>query len=184
MKINPRVKILLYADNLWYFGEGMLGPLLAIFTESVGGDLLDVSWAWAIFLMVTGFMHILVGKFLDGKKLNKQFMVAGYALNAVFTFSYLFVSSPLQLFMVEAGLGIALAMATPTWNTLYSEFEDRKHDTLEWGLADGQASIVTGVAILVGGALVNYFSFSALFLIMGLIQVVSTAYVARILFVK
>lgn len=179
--MNKVVKSLLVGGNIWYFGEGMFGPLFAVFTERIGGDIFDITWAWATYLVVTGLCFIIVGKVVDGHRYAPKVMVAGYALNAVCTFGYLFVSSPWHLFVVQTGLGLANALATPTWNALYARYENKKHDTYAWGLASGGASIVTGVAIVLGGFIVKYVSFSALFVIMGCVQVVATLYQARIL---
>ncbi len=181
MTLNRHIKILLYGGNIWYFGEGMLGPLFAIFTERVGGDILDVSWAWATYLILAGLFYIVVGKITDAHDNKEKVMVLGYALNALFTFGYLFVSTPLHLFIVQAGLGIAAAMTTPTWDALYAKHEDRRHDGFQWGLAGGIAQIITGVAIVIGGYIVSYFSFTVLFLTMGIIQVVATICQAQML---
>ena len=45
--MSRTTKWLLVASSLWYFGEGLFGPLFAVFSEKVGGDLLDITWAWA-----------------------------------------------------------------------------------------------------------------------------------------
>ncbi|MFA6131068.1 MAG: MFS transporter [Patescibacteria group bacterium] len=184
MALNKSIKILLYGGNLWYFGEGMLGPLLAVFTEKVGGDILDISWAWAIYLMVSGFLNIVIGKISDGARSKEKIMVAGYALNAVFTFGYLLVSAPWQLFLIQAGLGLAAAMATPTWDALYARHEDRRHDGFQWGLARGTSLVITGAAIIIGGCLVSRASFDALFITMGIIQTIAAIYQAQIIFKK
>lgn len=184
MVLNKRIKILLYGGNIWYFGEGMLGPLFAVFTERVGGDILDVSWAWATYLILAGLLYIVVGKITDKYDNAEKMMVLGYTLNALFTFGYLFVSSPIHLFIVQAGLGIAVAMATPTWDTLYAKHQDRKNGGFQWGLAGGAAQIITGISVIIGGYIVSIASFTALFLTMGIIQVIATIYQAKILFVK
>ena len=174
-------KILIYGANLWYFGEGMLGPLFAIFTQRIGGDILDVTWAWATYLMIMGFCYILFGKLADGKYNKKKMMIFGYALNALCTFGYLLVSEPWHLLIVQTGLGVASALATPTWDALFAKYEDKKHDGFHWGLAGGEAHIITGLAIIIGGLIVNYFSFNFLFLTMGIIQVIATIYQTQIL---
>ena len=182
--INKRIKILLYGSNLWYLGEGMLGPLFAIFTERIGGDILDVSWAWALYLIIMGALVMIIGKFSDHKIGKERLMVFGYALNAIFTFGYLLVDSPLKLFIVQAGLGVAGAFAMPTWEALYAKYEDKKKGGYEWGLASGEANIIIGVALIIGGLIVTYYSFNALFIIMGCIQVIATIYQAKILMFK
>ena len=129
MQLSKVTKILLLGANIWYFGEGMLGPLFAIFAERVGGDILDITWAWATYLVMTGVTYIVVGKLINGKPYKAKVMVFGYALNALFTFGYLFVSSPWHLFFVQAGLGIAEAIGTPAWDALYAKNMDESHDT-------------------------------------------------------
>jgi predicted MFS family arabinose efflux permease len=182
--LNQNMKILLYGANIWYLGEGMLGPLVAVFTERIGGDILDISWALAIYLAVTGLVTIFVGKISDQNRIQEKLMVLGYGLNALFTFGYLFVASTSSLFLIQAGLGIASALATPTWEALYAKHENRKHGGYLWGLAEGEANLITAVAIIMGGLLIKYFSFTALFVSMGCIQVVATIYQARILACK
>lgn len=178
--MNRKLRILLYGSNLWYLGEGMLGPLFAVFADSIGGDVFSITWAWATYLLVTGFMIIFFGKISD-KTSKERMMVLGYALNAVFTFSYLLVSQPWHLFLVQAGLGFAASLSSPTWSALYARYEDKEKDGLDWGLANGEAQIVTGMALVIGGLIVNYFSFTALFITMGSIQVVATLYQMQIL---
>jgi len=181
MVLNKYLKILLYGGNIWYFGEGMLGPIFAIFAERIGGNILDITWAWAIYLIIAGFLYVIIGKITDAHDNKEIIMVLGYALNALFTFGYLLVSAPWHLFIVQAGLGIAAAMATPTWEALYAKHEDKKHDGFQWGLVGGAANITTGLAIIAGGYIISYFSFTALFIIMGSVQVIATIYQARIL---
>lgn len=181
MRWSRNMKILLTASAVWYFGEGMLGPLFAVFAQKVGGDILDISWAWATFLIMTGLMYILFGKIVKERKAKIRFMIWGYGLNALFTFAYLFVSSSWHLLIVQAGLGVAEAMATPAWDALFAEDYDKEHDTFAWGLAGGQVQIVTGLAIIAGGFIVTYFSFETLFIFMGSTQAIATLIQARIL---
>lgn len=184
MILNKKIKILLWGSNLWNLGEGMLGPLFAVFAGRVGGNLLEMSWAWATYLVVTGVFTIIISEVADKKFKKGHMLVLGNALNALFTFGYLFVESPMQLFAVQVGLGFAAALVIPAWDALYSEYENKKHDEFEWGLASGEAQILAGIAIVIGGLIVNYYSFSLLFIAMGTIKVISTLAYARILHVS
>lgn len=162
----------------------MFGPLLAVFAEKVGGDLLDVSWAWAIFLIVHGVLSVIVGKYFDGLRSHRAkvlLLLAGYALNAAFTFGFLFVHTTTSLFIVELGLGVAAALATPTWNALFALHMEKDGAGGAWGLENGFAKVATGLAIVIGGMIVSRYSFEALFIIMGILQVIATVAQARIL---
>ncbi|MDP4261321.1 MAG: MFS transporter [Bacteroidota bacterium] len=181
MKFSKTTKILLLGANIWYFGEGMLGPLFAVFTERIGGDILDITWAWATYLLMTGVSYIVVGRLISGKKYKAKVMVAGYGLNALCTFGYLFVSTPLHLFFVQAGLGLAEAIGTPAWDALYAQSVEKHADTYAWGLAGGQSQIVTAFAIICGGLIAHYTSFNVLFIVMGTVQVLATFIQAKII---
>jgi len=179
--INRKVKILLIGSNIWYFGEGMFGPLLAVFAQRIGGNILDITWAWAIYLIISGTFVMIIGKIADQYS-REKIMMAGYILNALFTFSYLLVKNPMQLFIVQAGLGLASALAIPTWSALYDiNYTKKENKSYVWGLASGQAQIVTGLAVIIGGIISSKFSFSALFLAMGTIQIIAVILQAQIL---
>jgi MFS family permease len=169
---------------LWYFGEGLFGPLFAVFTEKVGGDLLDITWAWSAYLVVTGLMYFFVGRVLQSSKYQKEVMIFGYALNTIFTFSYLMVNSVLTLFLVQIGLGIAESLSTPIWDSLFANDLEDKNNTFLWGLATGHTHFVTGIAVAIGGLITYYISFQMLFIIMGIIQTIATIIQARLLFAK
>jgi MFS family permease len=181
MKLSKTSKTLLWGANIWYFGEGMLGPLYAIFSEKIGGDVLDLTWAWSAYLVCTGFCYILVGKLFNRRGYKVQMMVLGYTLNALLTFGYLFVETPFQLFWIQVGLGIAEAIGTPLWDSLYASSLHREHETYAWGLSSGQSQIVSGLAFALGGLLTYYYSFDVLFIAMGTIQILAAVVTAQLL---
>lgn len=184
MRLTKTARVLLWGANVWYFGEGMFGPLFAVFAQKVGGDILDITWAWAFYLIVTGILYIIVGRVINKRKYEAEVMVAGYALNAIFTFCYLFVSNPMELFLVQVGLGIAEAVGTPAWDSLFAKNVPKESDTYAWGMASGQSQIVTGIAFFCGGLITHFLSFNTLFATMGIVQVFATLLQARILIKK
>jgi len=184
LKLTKIAKILLLGANIWYFGEGMLGPLFAVYAEKVGGDILDITWAWATYLVITGIFYIVVGRLLNNKPYKEIVMVGGYLLNALLTFCYIFVSNPIQLFIVQAGLGIAEAIGTPTWDSLYAKNQSEEMDSYAWGLSTGQSQIVTGIAFGIGGLITHFISFKALFVTMGIIQIFAAIVTSQLLFLK
>ena len=100
-------------------------------------------------------------------------MILGYFLNAFATFGYLFVDSTAKLFIVQGVLGVANAMATPTWCALFSKYADKSKLGEQWGWSEGGPDIMTGIAILIGGIIVTYFSFEVLFIFMGTVQFIT-----------
>ena len=151
----------------------MLGPLFAVFTQKIWGDILNITRAWATYLIVTWVLIMIIGKLSD-KFINKKKLVfAGYILNAILTFAYLLVSNPAQLLMLQAWLWVAAALATPTRDALYSKYSNKKKSWFIWWLADGGSEFFTGLAIIIGWLIIVYASFNVLFIIMGIIQIIS-----------
>lgn len=173
-KLKKKAKGLLYASNIWCISEGMLGPLFALFGERIGGSILDVSIAWAIYLVLTGVLIMLIGKISDKSIKKEWLLIAGYAINCLFTFGYIFVNSRETLFLIQIGLGVGASLSTPTWDALYAKHTRKSKSGYAWGMANGQAHLLTGIATLIGGAVVNFISFNFLFVLMGAIQLVGT----------
>ncbi|MEY4057201.1 MAG: hypothetical protein RLZ50_413 [Bacteroidota bacterium] len=184
MRLTKTTKILLIASSLWYFGEGLFGPLFAIYAEKIGGDLLDITWAWAFYLVTTGVFYFIIGKYFNHSAYKKHVMIAGYGLNALLTFGYMFVSNPKELFLLQIGLGIAEALSAPIWDSLFASNMEDTENTFHWSLASGHTHFVSGIAIAIGGLIANYISFNALFLTMGIIQVIATFVQAKLLFLN
>lgn len=179
--MNRKERILLITSNMWIFADGMLGPLFAIYVQKIGGgDISEITWAWAIYLIATGFFSILVGKFSDYYS-KEKLMIAGYFLTSLFTFSYIFVTTSIELYIIQIGLGLALALCNSTWAALYAENSPKKHGGYVWGLADGESKILTGIAVVLGGIVVKYLSFNLLFIAMGSIQALAAIYQLKLL---
>ncbi|MFL5805949.1 MAG: MFS transporter [Roseiflexaceae bacterium] len=182
LAMNHRpIRILLVGSNLWYIGEGMFGPLLSVYSERIGGNLLDLTWAWSMYLFVTGLCTLGIGALTDRWRSPERLMVAGYVLNALCTFAYLLVATPMHLLLVQASLGVASALASPTWNVLYAAYTPPQQAGTLWGAAQGQSYLITGIAILLGGYIVYLGSFTLLFAVMGVTQVAAAIYQSQIL---
>lgn len=178
--MNNATKLLLVGSSLWYFAEGLLGPLFAVFSEQVGGDVLDITGAWAAYLIVSGIAYPLVGRLLNRSRWKYRMITVGYALNTLFTFAYLFVTNTTHLLLVQVGLGVAEAISTPSWDAFFASQLGEKEDTFLWGVASGHTQFISGVAILVGGLIAELVSFRALFVAMGCISLAATLVQARL----
>ena len=184
MQLNKVTKILLIASSLWYFGEGLFGPLFAVYSEKIGGDLLEITWAWAAYLITTGLFYVILGKLFNNSNYKKEIMVGGYALNTILTFCYIFIRNTEQLLLLQIGLGIAEAVSTPIWDSLFAKHLEDNESSFHWSLANGHTHFVTGIAVAIGGLIANYVSFNALFITMGCIQLIATIIQASLLKVK
>jgi len=177
------LKILLAADFFLILGFGMITPIYAIFVEQIGGNILDASGAWAIFSFTSGILMYLIGKWEDKDKHYAKMLFIGYILRGVAFLGYFFVQNTYHLFGVQLILGLAGAVAIPSYDALYSKFLEKGKFAEEWSLWEGMNMIVGAVAALIGGAIASFFGFKILFLLMFLSAIIGAA-IASILMAK
>jgi MFS family permease len=178
--MSRQERILLWSSNLWNIGAGLLGPLFAVFAQQVGGDVLSITWVWGVYMLSMGFFVVVIGKVTDRIRNKARLVLAGYILNALCTFAYLWVDSPSDLFVVQLGLGLAIALSAPGWNALYDRYSgDGRRDGWVWGLSSGYEKMATGVGVIAGGYIVAATSFKTLFICMGVLQVLACLIQAR-----
>jgi DHA1 family bicyclomycin/chloramphenicol resistance-like MFS transporter len=175
------LRVLLAASMFSNFAFGLFGPLYAVFAQMVGGDILAVSGAWAVFALVTGLLTIVFGK-LGAMKVSKKAMVTiGYFVFGLGYLGYFFVEDTLGLFLVQVILGIGTAVIEPAWNAIYSISLEKGKESYQWSIWSGIVSIVVAVAAISGGFIVSIFGFKALFLIMFCFDVIAAFVTYKVL---
>ncbi len=170
--MNRYLKILLGADFFILLAMGMIAPIYAIFVEEIGGSILDAGIAWAIFCLTSGILMYVIGRWSDKKKHYSRMLFFGYMLRSLAFLGYFFVQNTTHLFLVQILLGLSMAIATPSYDALYSEHLDKGRYATDWSLWESMNMITAAVAALVGSAIVNYFGFKTLFIIMFLSGVI------------
>lgn len=175
--MNKSLKILVATDSLLVLAAGMFGPIYAIYVEDIGGDLLDASIAWALFSFISGIVIYVMGKLGDKVKEKELMIVAGYVMTAIAYFGYIFINSVFWLFGIQILLGLASAIVTPAFDTVYSSHLDQGKQASQWGAWEGMSQIVTAIGALVGGVMVTLLGFNWLFGIMGSLSLFSGLYI-------
>jgi len=94
-------KILLITDSFYILAGALIGPIYALFVEKIGGDLLDASGAFAVFMITAALVVFLLAFWEDRSKHKKKFVIAGYGIGIIGYAGYLFVNSASSLFVVQ-----------------------------------------------------------------------------------
>lgn len=171
--MRKAIKILLIIGYLWLVWDGLLGPLYAIFAERVGGDIFNVAGPYAVYAIVTGILHVVMGKLADKTRKAKKLMLAGYILACVATFGYLLVFNVATLYVLEFIFGLANAMTSSTWDGLYSKSIKDGNLVTMWSFVEAGYGIMYGLSAIAGGFIVTYFSFEILFIIQGIVMAIA-----------
>jgi MFS family permease len=171
--LSRRCRLLVIISLLTTFAESMLVPMYAAFTESVGGSILDAGIAFSVFSMATGLFISLIGTRPCFQRHVKSFLILGFLVSACCDISYTFVQNRWQLFAAQVVAGLATGLIEPAWDSLFTD-DMEESSAKHWSIWAGGTHLAAGVAALLGGVIVAYFSFKTLFVSMALIDVVAT----------
>lgn len=169
--MNTLRKILLFSDGFFLLSGGLLGPIYALFVEKIGGDLLDASGTFALFMLTAGVVVFLLAQWEDRTKHQRKFVIAGYGIGMLGSFGYLFVNTTLSLLIVQAILGLAVALKDPAYDALFSR--SQKHLALAWGEWEAIDYFALSLGAFLGGVIAQKFGFHALLFCMFLLSIFS-----------
>ncbi|MGA7742107.1 MAG: MFS transporter [Polyangia bacterium] len=171
--LSRQRRLLVTISFLTTFAESMLVPMYAAFTESVGGSILDAGIAFACFSMATGAFVSLIGTRPCFQQHVRTFLVLGFLGSACCDISYIFVQNRWQLFAAQVIAGLATGLIEPAWDSLFTDAIEHS-SARHWSIWSGGTHLIAGAAALLGGAIVAYCSFTALFVTMGLVDTAAT----------
>lgn len=174
-KINLIIKVLIISDFLIWSSYQLFSPIFAIFiTDKIKGDIEVVGIASAIYLIVKSIFEIPVGVYIDKTKseVDDLFVsILGTSLTAAAYFSYVFIDSVTQLYMLQALLGLGAAIAFPGWYSIFTRHIDKGKEAFEWSLYDVFLGVGMAAAAAIGGFLAENYGFDVLFMVVGILTV-------------
>ncbi|MDD5071519.1 MAG: MFS transporter [Patescibacteria group bacterium] len=168
--INPVVRFLTISDILILSGFGLIAPIFAVFIVNTieGGNLEVAGIASAIFLFSRSLIQIPAATIIDkikGERDDFWALLIGSLLFSLVPIAYLFISSPLQLYLAQFVYGVATAFTYPSWLAIFTRHIDKEHEGLEWGIYQTLVDLGGAAAASLGGFLAYKFGFSILFLL-------------------
>lgn len=178
--MNSGIRIFLIAESILFFGAGMLVPIYAVFVQGIGGDILTAGSSWFVFMFLSGIGFLVTGKLIDRTGKEKPFIMAGYGLQAIGFLGYMFVSTPLHLFAVQAILGLSAAFSFPSREAWFMKSLDKKTSGFQWATWEAVYAFSAAAASLAGAMVVSAYGFNVLFAAMFILTLCALAIVARI----
>lgn len=166
MTLNKALKVLFLYNGVFVFAHGLIGPLYALFVESIGQKLFAVSVSWAVYLLATTACTFFVAKYGDKVKNKGYLLVASFLLRAVAWTGFLFADSLTALILIQILAGICEGLGVPAFNTIFAEHLDRGGHIREYSDWAIVSNIIVAISTLLAGAIVSFFGFKVLFMIM------------------
>ncbi len=184
LQLNKIIKYLILSDLIFYTGWGLISPIFAIFIKDMilNGTAFVIGLASGINLITRSLLRVPFGVYSDkSAKKAYGFMFFGLLISALIPIGYAYSSTPMHIYILQAILGASLSMSTAGWTCIYSRNLDRGKESTEWGVDAVAVGIGPGIAGIVGGLAVTYFSYTSVFMAVAAIGMIG---VLLLLFVK
>lgn len=171
---------MLWTNSTVLIAAAMFGPIYALFVKDIGGDLLDASYAYAIYALAAGLITLKSGKIADKMKESEMVMVWGYLIIAAGYFGYVLVNSVLSLLVVQAIIGFGEAIYSPAWDAIYSKHLDGHRSGTSWAAWESINYFTLAFGAIAGGTLAAFFGFPAMFITMGILCLISAVFIWKL----
>lgn len=168
----------LTANYMYMAGVGILSPIYALFVRDIGGSAFVASASWSLYLILAGIIMIATTNHSRPEQYKRNLLL-GYSIAALSTFLYIVVWDVASLLMLQVIHAIGIGILTPTLRAVYARVVSTQRETRQWAVFDGGLFILQGIAALIGGTLLTLYGFVALFVFMGVTQLVSVGIIAR-----
>jgi MFS family permease len=187
-KIQPNavIKYLILSDFVFWSGWGFLAPIFAVFVvEKIqGGSLAVVGLASGIYWVLTSLLRIPVSILLDSRKGEEDdfwFLFFGLVLSSLVPFGYLMAKYPFHIYLLQTLQAVAMAMAFSGWTAIFTRHIDQGKEATEWGLDATFVGLGIGISGILGGLIANSFGFQAVFVLVGILGLLSALLLLGIL---
>lgn len=171
---NPIVKSFIISEGFLWSAYNFVIPIFAVFVLNniKGGNVQLAASAYSFFLVTRVVFELIVCRFLAKSNDLEKFIttIAGILLLSLSYFGFSFSSNVISLFMFFGIAGMALGIASPAKNSLFSTHLDKNKETIEWGIYDAVTFIGMASTAALGGFIASYYGFSLLFVLSGIVN--------------
>lgn len=171
------LRILTAVNSVWSTVMGLIGPFYVLYIKDIAGGLDQLGIAYAILIFTQAVASYYLGRFSD-RHGRKALIIASAYCDALILFLFTLIGSPLQLFILQAALGITNAVAGIGKQALLGDLTEKTTRGLEIGKFNAIVGIFSAAGILAGGILAKSYGIKPIFYIAS----VSVAISATLLF--
>lgn len=148
-RINSLYRLLLSAYSVSMFSEWVLLPIYAVFVQKIWWDILDASWAMAVFLISQWIFTIIIQRLKWTYKHHITMMIVWWTIWLIGIALYLAVSSIRMLFITQILVAMGNAIADPIFDKELADHTDKNNKLFERWLREGLQDIISWLAAII-----------------------------------
>ncbi len=185
LNMNPIVRSLVLSDIIWRSSVGFLAPIFALFIADFieGGNAEVVGVSITIYLFTKSIFQIPFATLIDrirGEADDFWFMFIGSLIGALLPLCYLFIRTPMELYITQFVYGIAAAASFPSFMALFTRHIDKNKEGSDWGIYFTLTDFSAAIAATVGGITAVHLGYRPLIVIVTAVGVLGTCFLLPI----
>jgi MFS family permease len=178
IKVGRLVKYFVISDFFLLSGWGLIDPIFSVFIvqKVVGGSLMAVGIAAAIYWILRSVLQIPIAKYLDrtpGEQDDFMALVGGLLLVGISAIAMCWVTQLWELYLIHALHAVAFAFYYASWPTIFSRHLDKDSISLDWALDGAASGIGAGVTGFLGGVIAGTLGYDVVFVAAGILAFVA-----------
>lgn len=179
------LRALILSDLFILGGLGLVQPIFAVFmlNNILGTTVMAIGIATTIQLVVKAVFQVLVGKWTDEEPGNRRELAAlivGSVMMSLVPLGYLVSHTLSHIYILQVLYGLGSALAYPGWMVVFMRYTRADKAGYEWGVYNTTVSLGTAIAAGLGAYLAEFYSFSALFIIVSILSFIGTGFIVHI----
>lgn len=179
--INKVIRFLTFSDILMLSGWGLVNPIFAVFvTDQIQGGGVEIAGlAITIFLLTKSLTQVPIAWVIDRRKGEVDdfwVMIAGSLIIALSAFLFIFAKTISHILLIQIISGFGTALSYPSWLAIFTRHVDYHKEGFEWSIYFTLTDLGGALAAGLGGTIANYLGFQPLFLLVGLLSLLGTAF--------
>jgi MFS family permease len=171
---NRALRILYLNNGIFVLGQNLLGPLYAVYVQSIDNAVLAISASWSVYLLSATFFTFLVARY--GKRFREQNLYTlSIIIRAFAWLSFIFVDNIVQILALQVIIGFAEGIGTSTFYATIADHLEKGEYVKDFAYWQLISNLTMAISTLGGGLIVTNFGFDTLFIIMFTLAMTSFA---------
>jgi MFS family permease len=169
IKMNRVVRFFILSDYIFWSGWGIVNPVFAVFIlQKIGeANVFTIGAAAAVYYLSKALSEVPISVYLDkhnGEKDDFYALVLGLLIGGCVSLTFLAVRNITELLLVMVAQGIAFALYSSSWPTIFSRHLDKDQYAIEWTLDHFGIDVLSAAAAFLGGGIALVFGFNFIFI--------------------
>ena len=156
------MRILAFVYFFHFLRHSMVFPLIPLYAEKLGCSAFQIGIAVSSFSVLSMFLAIPVGKFLD-KKSVKWTLFAGVVCNIVYSFLLLIAGSLEMLVLAQIFGGMGFLVLIVSSQAYISGSSDKRYVEKSFGYLSFSAAVGQTIGPYLGGSIITNLGFNSMF---------------------